>query len=77
MNTSQEHLQRLLQERIVPELHLEGWQLEVIDWADHIARIRVNAAAGCCAGSVASVAALLEAELRRLLPDVQAIELIV
>lgn len=77
MNAPREQIEHLLRDEIAPALHLDGWGLEVIELTDGVARIRASAAGGCCPGTLAVVATLLEAELRRRVPEVEVVELVV
>ena len=65
---------RVLAEEVGPALQMEGTQLEVLDVADGIARIRLNGVCSGCPSTVMAVINGIEQELRKRIPEVEFIE---
>jgi Fe-S cluster biogenesis protein NfuA len=65
---------RVLGEQIVPALHMDGTQFEVVDVSAGVAQIRLHGLCGGCPGSVMGILMGIEQELRRHIPEVQYLE---
>jgi len=57
-----------------PALEMDGTQLEVLDVADGVARIRLNGVCGNCPSSIMLVVNGIEEELRKHVPEIAYIE---
>lgn len=68
-------VQRALAEEAAPALHVDGIDVEVVDVADGVARVRVPACAGC-PSTIMTVVMTLEQELRRRVPQVRYLEVV-
>ena len=69
-----DQVRQVLAEKVGPALEMDGTQLEVLDVADNIARIRLNGVCGNCPSSIMTAVMGIEQELRRHLPEVEYIE---
>lgn len=65
---------QVLAEKVGPALEMDGTQLEVLDVADGVARIRLGGVCGNCPSSIMTVIMGIEEELRRHVPQVAYIE---
>jgi Fe-S cluster biogenesis protein NfuA len=63
-----------LARNVAPALDMDGTQLEVLDVADGIARIRLGGACGNCPSSIMAAVMGIEQELRKHVPEVEFIE---
>jgi Fe-S cluster biogenesis protein NfuA len=73
----QEQVRLILTTDVAPALEMDGHSLEVLDVTDGVVQLRIH---GMCSGCPASVMALIsgiEAELRRRVPGVEYIELVI
>jgi Fe-S cluster biogenesis protein NfuA len=59
---------------IVPALLLDGNEIEVLDVADGIARVRLSGVCAGCPATIMTVITSLENELRKKVPEVDVIE---
>lgn len=57
-----------------PALDMDGAQLEVLDIADGVARIRLNGVCGNCPSSIMLVVNGIEEELRKHVPEIAYVE---
>lgn len=74
MSELQERVAKVLAEKVGPALDMDGTQLEVLDVQDGIARVRLGGVCGSCPSSIMMAVMGIEAELRRHLPEIEAIE---
>jgi len=65
---------QVLAEQAAPALDLDGTQIEVLDVADGIARLRLGGVCGGCPSSIMAAIMGLEELLRRHVPEVRGIE---
>jgi Fe-S cluster biogenesis protein NfuA len=72
--TLKERVADCLAREVGPALDMDGTQLEVLDVADGIARIRLGGACGGCPSSIMAVVMGIEQELRKHVPEVEGIE---
>jgi Fe-S cluster biogenesis protein NfuA len=63
-----------LVKHVGPALEMDGTQLEVLDVADGVARIRLGGVCGNCPSSIMLVVNGIEEELRKHVPEVAYIE---
>lgn len=70
-----ERVERTLRQELVPAL-LDGVAIEVIDVSEGIVRVRFPAACTHCPGSILSIVTLVEDELRKKIPEVEALEVV-
>lgn len=59
---------------IAPALLLDGNEIEVLDVADGIARVRLSGVCAGCPATIMTVITSLEDELRKKVPEVEVIE---
>lgn len=69
-----ERTRRVLAEEIGPALGMDGTHIELLEIKEGAARLRLNGACGNCPGSVMAVIMGIEQELRRLLPEIDYVE---
>jgi Fe-S cluster biogenesis protein NfuA len=69
-----QQVEQVLVEKVGPALDMDGTQLEVLDVADGVARIRLGGVCGNCPSSIMMAVMGIEEELRRHLPEVAYIE---
>jgi Fe-S cluster biogenesis protein NfuA len=69
-----EQVTRVLAEKVGPALDMDGTQLEVLEVADGVARIRLGGVCGSCPSSIMLVVMGIEEELRRHMPEIAYIE---
>jgi Fe-S cluster biogenesis protein NfuA len=74
--TLKERVEQALAREVGPALGMDGAQLEVLDVIDGIARIRLGGACSGCPSSFMAVIMGLEQELRRLVPEVEYVEVV-
>jgi Fe-S cluster biogenesis protein NfuA len=63
-----------LTEHVAPALELDRSEIEVLDVADGIARLRLHGTCGSCPSSVMTLIMGMEQELRRYVPEVEFVE---
>ena len=63
-----------LVQHVGPALDMDGTQLEVLDVADGVARIRLGGVCGNCPSSIMLVVNGIEEELRKHVPEIAYIE---
>lgn len=69
-------LRRALADSAAPALGMDGAAVELLDFADGVARVRLSGTCGCCPGSVHALLHGLETELRRLVPELDYLEVV-
>lgn len=69
-----QRVERALAKHVAPALAMDGTQLEVLDVADGIARIRLSGACGSCPSSILAVISGIEQELCKHVPEIAYIE---
>ncbi|HZT80094.1 MAG TPA: NifU family protein [Gemmataceae bacterium] len=74
--TLKERLERLIAEEIAPALQLDVSQIEVVDVADGVARLRLGAVCASCPSTVMFVINGIEQELRKRLPEIDYVEVV-
>ena len=74
MPTLKERIEKALAEEIGPALGMDGTLIEVLDVEQGVARLRLAGACGNCPSSIMAAVMGIEAELRRLVPEVEYIE---
>ena len=67
-------VEQALRHDIAPALLLDGNEIEVLDVADGIARVRLSGVCAGCPATIMTVITSLEGELRRKVPEVEVIE---
>lgn len=65
----------LIKQEIAPALQMDGTSIEVCHFGNGILQVRVGGGCGSCPSSVMAVLMGLEQELRRLVPEVEFVEL--
>ncbi len=70
-----DRISRVLAEQIGPALGMDGLELEVVDVADGVARVRVRGSCSCAPSSIMAVLMGIEEELHRQVPEVDYLEL--
>jgi len=74
--TLKTRVERALLDEIAPALRLEGNGIEVLDVSDGIAQVRLNGACSGCPATIMTVITSLESELRKRVPEVEAMEVV-
>ena len=69
-------VEQALRHDIAPALLLDGNEIEVLDVADGIARVRLSGVCAGCPATIMTVITSLEDELRKKVPEVEVIEAI-
>lgn len=69
-----DRVEQALRHDIAPALLLDGNEIEVLDVADGIARVRLSGVCAGCPATIMTVITSLEDELRRKVPEVEVIE---
>jgi Fe-S cluster biogenesis protein NfuA len=72
--TLKERVAQALAREVGPALAMDGTQIEVLDVADGVARLRLGGVCGNCPGSIMAVINGIEEELRKHVPEVDFIE---
>ncbi len=67
-------VEHVLRMEAAPALELDGTQIEVVEVVNGIATVRLGAICASCPGSLTTVVAALEQELRRHVPEVDILE---
>lgn len=67
-------VEQALRNDIAPALLLDGNEIEVLDVVDGIARVRLSGVCAGCPATIMTVIASLEDELRKEVPEVEALE---
>jgi Fe-S cluster biogenesis protein NfuA len=65
---------QVLAREVGPALDMDGTQIEVLDVAGGVARLRLAGVCGGCPSSIMTVVCGIEAELRKHLPEIDYIE---
>ncbi len=65
---------QILNQEVAPALHLEGGNLEVLEVAGGVARVRLGEICQACPGTIMAVILCLEQELRRRIPEIEYLE---
>ena len=68
---------RVLAEEVAPALQMDGGDIELIDVAGGVARVRLLGVCNGCPSTIMAVMMGIEEELRRRLPEVEYIEPVV
>lgn len=74
MTELEQRVSQILAEHASPALDMGGTQIEVLDVADGIARLRLGGVCGICPSSIMAAVVGLEDLLRRHVPEVRYIE---
>lgn len=69
-----ERVRKILIDEAAPALQMDGGDLELLDVADGVARIRLVGTCGSCPSTIMTVVMGLEQELRRRVPEIEYIE---
>ncbi len=64
----------VLAREIGPALAMGGTQIEVVDVADGVARLRLGGVCGSCPSSIMAVVSGIETELQKHIPEIAYIE---
>lgn len=64
----------VLAREVGPALEMDGTQIEVLDVADGVARLRLGGVCGNCPSSIMAAVTGIEHELRKHVPEVEYIE---
>jgi Fe-S cluster biogenesis protein NfuA len=67
-------VEQALKNDIAPALLLDGNEIEVLDVADGIARVRLSGVCAGCPATILTIITSLEDELRKKVPEVEVIE---
>lgn len=67
---------RALTHEIGPALAMDGSAIEVLDVTNGVARLRLGAVCGGCPSSIMAAITSIEQELRRLVPEVECVEVV-
>ena len=70
-----ERVSQVLAADVLPALQMDGTQMEVVEVADGVVRLRWNNACGGCPTTIMAVIVGVEQELRKRVPEVEYIEL--
>jgi Fe-S cluster biogenesis protein NfuA len=69
-----ERVTQVLAREVGPALAMDGTQIEVLDVADGVARLRLGGVCGGCPSSIMTVVNGIEEELRKHVPEIEYIE---
>ncbi len=72
-----ERVERVVNEEVVPLLGMDGTAVEVVGVDGGVVQVRLSGPCGSCPGSVQTVVMGIEQELRRRLPEVAYLEVVV
>lgn len=75
--TLEARVQEVLRTRAAPAMDLDGSEIEVLEVFNGIASVRLGAICASCPGTLTAVVAGLEQELKRHLPEVEILEVVV
>lgn len=67
-------VEQALKTDIAPALLLDGNEIDVLDVADGIARVRLSGVCAGCPATIMTIITSLEDELRKKVPEVEIIE---
>jgi Fe-S cluster biogenesis protein NfuA len=73
-NELKERVANVLAKEIAPALAMDGIEIEVLDVAGGVARVRLPGACAGCPATVMSLIMTLEQELRRQVPEIEYLE---
>jgi len=77
-NLLKDRVARILAEEVQPALAMDGTEIEVLDvTADGVVQVRLGGVCSGCPSSVLAVIMEIEHELRKRLPEVEYLEVIV
>ena len=68
---------RILAEEVAPALQMDGGDIELIDLAGGVARVRLLGVCNGCPSTIMAVMMGIEEELRRRVPEVEYVEPVV
>jgi Fe-S cluster biogenesis protein NfuA len=71
-----QHVARVVAEEVAPLLDMDGGGIEVVAVEQGVVQVRLHGACGCCPGSVQAVILGIEEELRRRVPEVEYLEVL-
>ena len=71
-----ERVEYALKHEIAPALLLDGAGIEVLSVTDGIASVRLTGVCAGCPATIMTVITSLESELRRLVPEVEILEVV-
>ena len=71
-----EKIERVLDEKVRPELAFHGGDVEVLEFADGVLRIRLLGQCACCPSAYLTTEQLVEAEVTAALPEVRQVVLV-
>ena len=66
----------MLRLHAAPALELDGSEIEVLEVSDGIATVRLGAICASCPGTLTAVVAGLEQELKKHIPEVEILEVV-
>jgi Fe-S cluster biogenesis protein NfuA len=73
----QSRVARILAEEVAPALQMDGGDIELLDVAGGVARVRLLGVCNGCPSTIMAVMMGIEEELRRRVPEVEYIEPVV
>ncbi len=76
-NDLHHRLARVVAQEIAPMLHLDGNRIEIVGVENGIVQIRLHGVGGCCPSTTQAILMGIEEELRRCVPGVEYLELVV
>lgn len=71
-----ERIRVALRETVAPALGLDPAELELTEFTDGIASLRLGPACHSCSGTLMALVQSIEAELRSVVPDVELVEVV-
>ena len=72
-----QRIARVIAENVAPLLQMDGSAIEVVSVEKGVVQVRLGGVCGCCPGSVQAVLFAIEDELRRLVPEVEYLEVVI
>ena len=71
-----QRIAKVFSENVAPLLQMDGSTIEVVSVEEGVVQVRLGGGCGCCPGSVQTILFALEDELRRQVPEVEYLELV-
>ena len=68
-------IEELLAKRIAPGIAMDGGKVELCDWKDGIATVRLSGACGGCPSATITLKSGVEATLKRYVPEIEEVRL--
>lgn len=74
MTALRDRVEQVLKTEAAPALEMDGTEIEVLDVADGVARVRLNGACSGCPASITFLLMGLEQELLKRIPEIKYLE---